>query len=384
MPSILLINENKIVSRLLQLSSQKNGYNFEEVASLDTSGDSYDVIFVDSDMYNEELMNNINSKLNFNQLGYIGTKQGDTPEGFDIVIEKPFLPTDFVNIIKEKVITASPKSEILEDELTDDLSQELLDEDDLELESADMNIDELLESDELDSDISLDELDTLDDTDLSLDSTAIMSTGIAASMATNENNNHTELADMVNEIEDMPELDEKIPQEQIESEKPVVSEEVLVEEDLLEELDEPIETSLDEEVKDDNLDKSIETSLEEEIVEEGELEVAPAIASVATGAALGAVATQVFDMDDEFDSLSENDIKDALSEKVEDTVGEEIISQEQTFDGEETVVESNDVEKWIKDAVANAITPQMIKEALDDMEINVTLNFKRKKEDSDS
>jgi hypothetical protein len=42
------------------------------------------------------------------------------------------------------------------------------------------------------------------------------------------------------------------------------------------------------------------------------------------------------------------------------------------------MVESNDVEKWIRDAVAKAITPEMIKEALDGMEINVTLNFTKK------
>jgi len=91
MPSILLINDNKIVSRLLKLSSEKNGYNLEEVSTLDSSGDSYDVVFVDSDKYSDALMEQIESKLNYEQLGYIGIKQERAPEGFDLVIEKPFL-----------------------------------------------------------------------------------------------------------------------------------------------------------------------------------------------------------------------------------------------------------------------------------------------------
>lgn len=390
MPSILLVNENKIVSRLLQLSCEKNGYNLEEVTSLDTSGDSYDVIFVDSDLYNNELLAQIESKLNYDQLGYIGTKQESSPDGFDLVIEKPFLPTDFVDMIKEKVIGKTSKNVVSENE---DIDQEIedfdLDEADLlmddekpELDSIDDDVDKLLAGDEeLLEDI--DDLDTLDDADLSLNSAAVMTTGIAASMA-QANSDPEELADMVSEIDEMQEDD-------------LVSldEEEILQESVSDESDE-------EEILDESVVADIEDTLKEsvvpldEVVEENKEDLSSGLGVLAAGVsavAAGAAASQISDnlddtkkgvtaMDD-IDNLSETDLQEALGESVSE-VSEEIISEEIIPDGEETVVESNDVEQWIRDAVSKAITPSMIQEALDGMDIKVTLSLGTKKEDNTS
>ena len=354
MPSILLINENKIVSRLLQLSSEKNGYNLEEVSTLDgTSGDSYDVIFIDGDKHSDALMGQIESKLNYDQLGYIGSKQETVPTGFDLVIEKPFLPTDFVDMIKEKVIgrDVDTTPEEIEGFDLDDETDVLLEEDNLELEDINEGIDQLLESDELlesdalEDDISLISLDDLDDVDLSLDPATMMTTGVAASMAISDNGTE-ELAEMVSEI-DLMEVDD-------------------LADDLLDEL-----STEQEEPKED-----IDT-----------------LAAVGVGAAaIGAIASQALETEDmpevlediqeeiatldDIDDLSEVDLQEALGEEVV----EEIISDEIIAEGEETLVESNDVEQWIRDAVAKAITPQMIKEALDGIDVNVTFSFNSKKD----
>jgi len=394
MPSILLINDNKIVSRLLQLSSEKNGYNLEEITALDSSGDSYDVIFIDSDRYSDDLLREIESKLKYGKLGYIGVKQETTPEGFDIVIEKPFLPTDFVDIIKEQVIgstTVSKEEGFDEDENLevqsldlDDEADVLLEEDSLDLESFDDDVEDLLTSDDDNNDeISLDDLDPLDDVDLSLDPATVMTTGVAASMAMSDNNPE-ELADMVSELDDMNDdepnsLDEDIA---LESETEVELESEL---EQVTQLDEPLALETEE-----LSDLAKEEEKEEQSDEIGGLEVATGVAAV------GAVASQVLDSDDEvavleeetvelddLGELNEVDLQDALGEevKVTDDAKEEIISEEIVTEGQETFVEMDDMQAWIKDAVAKAITPEMIREALDGMDINVTLSFNSKKED---
>ena len=344
MPSILLINENKIVSRLLQLSSEKNGYNLEEISALEnSSGDSYDVIFIDGDKYNTTLMGELESKLNYENLGYISTKQETVPEGFDLVIEKPFLPTDFVDMIQEKVIIKSdvtPKNDEIEGLDIDDEADVLLEEDSLDLDDIDAGVEELLVSDEFEDDISLksmdeldelEDLDEMDDVDLSLDPALMMTTGVAASMAVEDNSNE-ELSDMVNEID-------------------------LMEDDDFDLIGDELEALTDDEVSINDKDENIDT-------------LAVAGAGIA---AVGAVASTVFADDkpkiedvveeistlNDLDSLNEADLQEALGEEV---ISDEIISQEITGgSSDETLVESNDVEQWIRDAVKKAITPQMIK-----------------------
>ncbi len=385
MPSILLINDNKIVSRLLQLSSQKHGYSLEEVTTLDTLGGSYDVIFVDSDKYSDELQSQIKSKLNFDQLGYIGTKQDLVPDGFDLVIEKPFLPTDFVDLIKKQVIEKKREVAVSAVGIDEDLDIEI---DDLDFDDEkDLLLDENLEiDDKLDEstqEIPLDDLDMLDDLDLSLESPAIMSTGIATSMVQPENS-HQELAGMVSEIDQMSE-------ESIEDSD--ISEDLLIEEDILDNIDDIPE--VDEDISDisEEIEKDLEQTVDSEEPLEQEALDADALAIGAGAATLGAIASQALDKDDkdkledsqkgvstmtDIEDLNEVDLKNALGESEGDVV-EEIISQEIVSDGEETVVESNDIQQWIKDAVAKAITPEMIKEALDGMDVNVTLSFNSKK-----
>jgi hypothetical protein len=72
---------------------------------------------------------------------------------------------------------------------------------------------------------------------------------------------------------------------------------------------------------------------------------------------------------DEFDSLNEAEVEKLMA-------GEEIVSEEFS-EAEEKVVESNDLEEMITRAVSKAITKEMLQEALNDMEITVTLHTKK-------
>lgn len=358
-PTILLINENKIVSRLLGLSCEKNGYKLEEVKTLDAKTDSYDVVFVDSELYSNELLAEIEEKLKYTKLGYIGTKQDNSPDGFDFVIEKPFLPTDFVDMIKNKVISGASQSDtdLLEED--DDDMDLLMDDEDLNLDTLDDDdVDELLKGDE-EQLVDLDDLDSLDDADdnvdLSLDPTTVMTTGITDSMALPDvDTDNEDLANMVSQIDDMPE------------------DKILSEIDIDEKMEpqEEKEQEIIEQEKDESL------GLDALVAGAGVVAAGALMSEVGKDREEGVLAM------DDIENLKESDIQEALGESVSE-ISEEIVSEE-LDQVEETVVESNDVEQWIRDAVSKAITPSMIKEALDGMDINVTLSFSSKKEDKDT
>jgi uncharacterized membrane protein len=391
MASILLVNDNKIVSRLLQLSSEKNGYTLKEVATLDGIDGSYDVVFVDSDRYSDELMGELESKLTYSKLGYIGVKQETAPEGFSLVMEKPFLPTDFVDIIKANVTASSTVVDSASKEIDgldlDDETALLLEEDSLDLDDLDEGVEQLLTAEGLENDLELEEigefeeLDSLDELedelDLSLDPSTVMTTGVAAAMAASATTPPEELAEMVTEIEEMEEIADEPLASLEEGLDPLVEEEVV-----------PLELDAMEEV-------AVE-SLEDTVVEELKEDDSSLLATAAAGvAAVGAVASQVvadkkpvesleeeIDSLNDIDNLKETDLQQALGEEVSEIIHQEV--DEVVPTGDETLVESNDVEAWIRDAVQKAITPQMIQEALNGMDINVNLTFNTKKDNTPS
>jgi uncharacterized membrane protein len=414
MASIFLINDNKIVSRLLQLSSEKHGYLLEEKMDVEPSREHYDIVLVDSDTYSPELIEKLKSKITFDKLGYIGVKKEEVPTEFDMHLDKPFLPSDFVSMVEENLqsleaATANENSaeeveeklatteETIDSDVEEELEalKELEDIEDLEeftledlddLEPVSSPADDLKNEDGALKDIektedalkeleALDEeLEDLEDLDLSLDSGAVMSTGIAeqyleetsdeasktaigaavtaaaaagAEMLTDNDKEKVEEKDEATEekTEERSELDTLEGSEAIEHESDYIQEELSAEE-LANEFDTLNEEEVLKALNNDTETEETETTMSEpleEPVDESSLEtVAPAMATADT------------------------------------TIKEEILHEEIVTEGEETMVESNDVEKWIRDAVAKAITPEMIKEALDGMEINVTLNFTKK------
>ncbi len=511
MSSIFLINDNKIVSRLLQLSSDKHGYSMEEKIGLEPSQNHYDIVLVDSDRYSAQLLEDIREQITFQKLGYIGIKNEPEVSGFDMRLDKPFLPSDFVTLIAQNL----PKDgEGISDTLT--LADHLSDEnEELNLDAItlddDGGLDDLTLDDELDSldeleELDLEELPSLDDeneslnkedseldnVDLSLDSAAVMSTGVAQQFVDNESENseHEDLVNILDEIEDENDfsellddaidekkeavaaedsLDEEIletPEQEIEEtqntdddlnlsdiseeqeEKLNIDDDLDIENTLEDEIpqshDEEEQLEIDEEIlKDEHefseeLEETAEDVIEEELptLEEDHQEhtqesedisneeaVDQAIAAALGAGAVAAGATMLSDdknekkqvlediedkpssldalegiedieqesyyiVSEDFDSLNEEDIQKVMSgetlqepqEEITIQDPQEIIVKEEftTDEQEETMVESNDVEKWIRDAVAKAITPEMIKEALNDMQINVTLDFTKK------
>jgi len=398
MPSILLINDNKIVSRLLQLSSQKHDYTLEEINDYTAGEGSYNVIFIDSEKYDADAWEALKSTVTYDRLGFIGDKTTAKPEGVDFVLEKPFLPTDFVNLMSENFKVMDPNE--LPDELDsmEEIGEEA--EEELDLDNLDaLELDDTLEP--------LEELeDELDEVIPDVAQTTL-TTGIAESIATDDSKE--ELADLVGEIDNMEveeeileemDLDELVDEKVAESLEEVEADIESAKEEVSE-VSQEISEVLSEETVEETLDEVIEESVEKESGLDA-ASIAAGVAATATAAVASAVMDKeekqeeleetlnildgveaieseddylkenehiVEDLADEFDSLNEVEVEKLMA-------GEEVTSEAFT-EAEEKVVESNDLEEMITRAVSKAITKEMLQEALNEMEITVTLNTKK-------
>jgi len=99
---ILLINSNPVVSRLTALSARKEEIHIDEVQEInELSNNKYDIVFVDSDSWSNELDTAISKKIK-TQKRVLFYAQDDTnnKELFDISILKPFLPSEVSAVIR--------------------------------------------------------------------------------------------------------------------------------------------------------------------------------------------------------------------------------------------------------------------------------------------
>ncbi|HDV6424472.1 TPA: hypothetical protein RJS05_000269 [Campylobacter coli] len=94
---ILLLNENPVVSRLISLSAKKMSYDFEEINTYDENLGHYDVIIVDSDI--PAPLKILKEKCD--KLIFLAPRN----QSVDIeaqILHKPFLPTDFLNLLNQE------------------------------------------------------------------------------------------------------------------------------------------------------------------------------------------------------------------------------------------------------------------------------------------
>ena len=125
----LLINSNPAVSRLIGLSIEKLGYDIDEFNSDDLDLDkTYDVTIVDSESASDDSINLLKEDNKLGLIIYIGPRGSEKPDFADLFLQKPFLPTDFVDMIKKIDTTEAENKEDeeeIEDILDDDLEEEI-------------------------------------------------------------------------------------------------------------------------------------------------------------------------------------------------------------------------------------------------------------------
>lgn len=153
---LLLINNNPAVSKLINLSAEKLGYEIEEISndSVDLEK-SFDITITDSDSVEENSFLLLKESGNLGKIVFIGSKGVEKPEFADYFLQKPFLPTDFVDLLKKIDKTVYPDSDNIseedfkyenKDEVFHDRDDDYLN----ELNLKNLQADEALELDDLD------------------------------------------------------------------------------------------------------------------------------------------------------------------------------------------------------------------------------------------
>ena len=156
---ILLLNDNPVVRKLVALSAQKTKDDLSVIWSVDeVEGDAYDLLIVDDAHYTDEAMSALKEKIQYKTSLLMATRGNATPAGFDKVINKPFLPTDLVDLFSQiaKDITPSAQ-EVVEPRISDVKNAIVLD-DTLEDKGFDIT--------NLDDDLNLDDFDIEDEEDI--------------------------------------------------------------------------------------------------------------------------------------------------------------------------------------------------------------------------
>lgn len=116
----LLVNNNPAVSRLIVLSVEKLGFQIDEIPSFeDIPRESYDMVFINNVQYNEEMVDLHRRDGLTRHFVYIGARGESKPSDMDFVIEKPFLPTDFIDLVT-KIDTDSNENISEPEEFIDD------------------------------------------------------------------------------------------------------------------------------------------------------------------------------------------------------------------------------------------------------------------------
>lgn len=111
---ILLLNDNPVVRKLVALSAQKTKDDLSVVWSVDEiEHQQYDLLIVDDANYSDEVMSALKEKIEYKSSLLMATRGAAVPAGFDKVINKPFLPTDLVELFVgiEKSLPSAAENE---------------------------------------------------------------------------------------------------------------------------------------------------------------------------------------------------------------------------------------------------------------------------------
>jgi len=147
---ILLLNDNPVVTKLVNLSAQKTDDTVTTAHRVEEAAEgSYDLLVIDDAQYSEESYAELKKKIKFKKSLFICSRDNRNEESFSATIKKPFLPTDMVELFT----TLKKNLDVVEDEA----DEELLD--GLELEG----LDDLDELDDIDNIDNMNELEDMDD-----------------------------------------------------------------------------------------------------------------------------------------------------------------------------------------------------------------------------
>ncbi len=328
---VLLFNDNPVVTKLVTLSAQKTGDELEVCSDIESLGSSeVDLLIVDDGLYNDESAITLGVSVTASQHLFMANRGSSKPEGFEHTINKPFLPTDLVELftmISNSLESTSDDS--IDDELTLDM-EEIEDEIDLKID------------DDLDT---LDDLGALDLDGIEAESDALMDFDLEDKIETDDSENLTleeETQESVLDKDDLAEVQSLLEDEDETAEDDIsigsledlddlgleIDDEIL-ENSEEEEISELEEISLDEEeLSDLNLEEVTESELEDTAAEEMQEELS------------------LDDIDEE--ELADLDFEEVAESELEDIADEEIQEEEFSLDDDAL----NNLEDEIQSAIS--------------------------------
>ena len=426
---LLLLNNNPAVSRLIRLSVEKVGYHLDEYNDYALVPlQKFDLILVDNDTYHESEFKVLCEQSECGYSIYIGQRGHAKPESTNVLLEKPFLPTDFLGLLeKVKNVLSSfnvgPKQEMID--LSDESSSQeepikTFDIDSLEslpldLESLEFEEDEYKHTIEEESDesLSLDDLseeltildvpnemtfesDDAENEDVSLPTFELETDEndgleLSFSPSVEEKNLEEEMSASILDKDDINEVKLLLDEDEeplLLDEEVKLSEEMTLEDDplldfaehlSLEKDEEPMSLVLEEEEVLENETlvafDEIEDLEEESVVEDEPVVLPEVVASITPLVDVAIEETQKMPeikemIFDSLDALNENAIKRAFGEEVEDEV---IIPLKAT--PEEVLALKNEVEETITHSLSQLMQSEHLHEALKGMRINVAITF---------
>jgi uncharacterized membrane protein len=159
---ILLLNDNPVVRKLVALSAQKTKDDLSVIWSVEeVEGDAYDLLIVDDAHYSDEAMSALKEKIQYKTSLLMATRGNATPAGFDKVINKPFLPTDLVDLFSQIAKDLTPSVQDVVEPRTSDTKKAIVLDDVLEEDKNEKGFDIT----NLDDDLNLDDFDIEDEED---------------------------------------------------------------------------------------------------------------------------------------------------------------------------------------------------------------------------
>ena len=158
--TILLINDNPVVSRLLSLCTRDDEIILEKVSNINEAiSASYDVLFVDEASCEGDVAS-LSTRLDVGKTIYLSYSD-DPMAGFDATIKKPFLPSQIIEILKTVDVRESIEEVLMEETFIEEveveeisssedvppsifpLSAEEVDEEEEDINSEVLNLDEI-------------------------------------------------------------------------------------------------------------------------------------------------------------------------------------------------------------------------------------------------
>ncbi|MEJ3803663.1 hypothetical protein WGU63_00700 [Campylobacter jejuni] len=412
---ILLLNENPVVSRLVSLSAKKMSYDFEELNAYSENLGNYDVIVVDSDT--PAPLKILKEKCD--RLIFLAPRNQNVEDIDAQILQKPFLPTDFLNLLNNK--DANKHTSIdLPDENSLDINSEGMEDLSFDDDAQDDNANKTLETQNLEHDNLEQETikeQTQEDTQIDLDLTledgesekedlsqehTALDTEPSLDELDDKNDedleDNKELQANISDFDDLPEVEEQekemdfddLPEDaeflgqakyNEESEENLEEFAPVVEEDVQDEIDDfASNLSTQDQIKEelaqlDELDYGIDSDNSSKVLEDFKDE--PILDDKELGTNEEEVVVPNLNISD-FDTLKESDIQEALGEEILEKNEEPIVSDVTKDDNSEEIV--NELSQSIAGAITSSIKDDTLKAALKGMNMNININISFKED----